>query len=49
MPKYSEFYKVKNKNSRNNSPKNEEVLRKKVELAEYKKLIQRLGYAHFND
>jgi hypothetical protein len=49
MIEYSKFYKVKNQTPKNDSPKSEETIRKEAELAEYKKLIQKLGYAYFDD
>lgn len=49
MIEYSKFYKAKNQKPKNDSPKSEETIRKEAELAEYKSLIQKLGYAYFDD
>ena len=49
MIEYSKFYKEKHIIPHDDLPKSEEELRKEVELAKYKELIQQLGYAHFDD
>ncbi|MCI9428077.1 MAG: hypothetical protein HFI81_10065 [Eubacterium sp.] len=48
MIEYSTFYEV-NHPCKDDLHKNEENLRDKTELENYKNLIQQLGYAHFDD
>lgn len=49
MIEYSKFYTAKHTAQNNDLPKNEEKLRKEAEWNEHKELIQRLGYARFDD
>lgn len=48
MTDYTKFYTAKHITP-DELPKSEEELRKETELAEYKALIQQLGYARFDD